>query len=861
LFRLGHQVSPTHYSVNLTVTPGQPTFQGIIDIDLKFSNPTTQFWMNATALQISRAELRIGNATEPAKVELRDDRLAGISFDREIPAGDGQLHIEYSGKVSGNSSAGVFQLEEDGRWYLYTQFEPTDARRAFPCFDEPSFKVPWQVTLNVPKDAKAFANTPSISEKGQTGGRKIVKFGETRPLPSYLVAFAVGPFDVVDAGTAGAKHTKIRILTPQGKAASAKYAAAAIPDLLVLLEKYFAIPFPYEKLDSVAMPISNFAMENAGLITYGEQTLLGDPDDDTLTRQRSFAIVAAHEMAHQWFGDLVTTAWWDDIWLNEGFATWMETKIVNEWKPDWHSNVDAVDDSLEAMGLDSLVSARKIRQPILSESDIANAFDNITYMKGAAVLRMFENYIGPEVFRHGVQAYIKAHADKNATTDDFLAAISAANGRNVAPSFDTFLDQPGVPEVSATLRCNQNQPTLQLTQKRYLPLGSPGRKSSDSELWQIPVCARYAGSSECVLLTKHADEVRLASKVGCSAWLIPNAGANGYYHATVDLKAAAKDLTLPELVGSLGDVKALVESGGEKAPDALTIVPGFASNPERRVVEADTELASLTESTFMSGDTWPRAAAFIDHVFGPRARELGWEPRSTDDDEVRLLRHHLVRFAADAGDDPELVQKASELTQRWLKDHKAVNAGEVADVLQVAAAHGGRDLFDQLRAAAAASHDHRQRQAAISALGSFRDPAIAKDAIALLLTDDFDAREAYFALLFGPLDYPATRSLPFDFLKAHIDDLLKRLPREVGADFAADLPRVGEAFCDATKRDEIESFFKDRVKNFVGGPRTLEQTIEKIDVCIGEGKAIEPEIDRFLGDAAGSALARALNVR
>jgi alanyl aminopeptidase len=188
-----------------------------------------------------------------------------------------------------------------------------------------------------------------------------------------------------------------------------------------------------------------------------------------------------------------------------------------------------------------------------------------------------------------------------------------------------------------------------------------------------------------------------------------------------------------------------------------------------------------------------------------------------------------------------------------LKDHKAVNAGEVADVLEVAAAHGGRDLFDQLRAAADATHDHRQRQAAINALGSFRDPAIAKDAIALLLTDEFDAREAYFALLFGPLDYPATRSLPFDFLKGHVDDLLKKLPREVGEDFAADLPRVGEAFCDATKRDEIEAFFKDRVKGYVGGPRTLEQTIEKIDVCIGERRAIEPEVDRFLMDAVAGA--------
>src|SRR5581483_2311867 len=385
-----------------------------------------------------------------------------------IPAGDARLHVVYSGKVSRISSAGIFQMEEASRWYLYTQFEPTDARRAFPCFDEPSFKVPWQVTLEVPKDLKAFSNTPEISEAVQANGRKTVRFAQTRPLPSYLIAFAVGPFDVVDAGTVGKDHARLRIITPQGKAGHARFAAAALPELLNLLEQYFGMPYPYEKLDSIAMPISNFAMENVGLITYSEQLLLADPSDDTLTRQREMAIVAAHEMAHQWFGDLVTTAWWNDIWLNEGFATWMETKIVDEWKPEWRVNLDAIDNRVEAMHLDTLVSARKIRQPIATESDIANAFDNITYMKGAAVLRMFENWIGPEVFRRGVHAYIQAHADKNATTPEFLAAISAAAGKDIAPAFNTFLDQPGVPEVNATLRCDNNRPVLHVSQRRYL---------------------------------------------------------------------------------------------------------------------------------------------------------------------------------------------------------------------------------------------------------------------------------------------------------------------------------------------------------------------------------------------------------
>lgn len=844
---------PVHYSINLTLTPGEETFRGIADIDLKFTTATSNMWMNATALEITNAELRAGTETFPASVHFKSDRLAEFSFGRPVPAGNGRLHVEYSGKISSNSSAGVFQLKENDRWYLYTQFEPTDARRAFPCFDEPSFKAPWQITLNVPKDQSAFANTPAMPESAQAGPRKIVKFADTRPLPAYLVAFAVGPFDVVDAGKAGMKHTPIRVITPHDKAAQAKYAAEAIPQLLVLLEKYFGIPYPYEKLDSIAMPISNFAMENVGLITYGEQTLLGDPKDDTLTRQRSFATVGAHEMAHQWFGDLVTTAWWDDIWLNEGFATWMETKIVNEWKPDWHENLSAVDDNLNVMNLDSLVSSRQIRQPILSESDIANAFDNITYSKGAAVLRMFENYIGPEVFRRGVHAYIEAHADGNATTQEFLAALGKAAGKNVAPSFNTFLDQPGVPEVSANLRCDQGKAILQLGQKRYLPLGSPGRNGNNAELWQVPVCVRYgpgAGESECFLLTKSADEARLEKAKGCPAWLVSNAGANGYYHATLGnsgaLSNGGKNLTLPELVGALGDVRALVRSGGMKASAALALVPEFAMHGDRRVVDQDTAIASVTEGPFMPADTWASAASFIDRIFGPRARELGWEPRPSDNDEVRLLRHDLVRYAAVAGDDRELVQRAKDLAQRWLTDRKAINAGLLSDVLTIAAEHGDRDFFDKLHGVATSTHERRQRNAAIRALGSFRDPAISKDGMALLLTKEFDAREAFFALLFGPLRYPETRGLPFQFVKEHIDELMKRLPHEVGADFAAGLPNVGSGFCDAAKRDEVKAFFKDRVKNYVGGQRNLDQTIEKIDICIGERKAIEPDIAAFL---------------
>src|SRR3989441_32861 len=253
--------------------------------------------------------------------------------------------------------------------------------------------------LKVPKGDDAFSNPPALSETAGAGGMKTVKFAETKSLPSYLVAIAVGPMDIVDAGHAGANNTAIRIIVPRGRGAEAQYVARTTPDVVNLLEKYFGTPYPYEKLDEVAIPLALYAMEHPGLVTYGAGFFLSKPEETTLGRKRGVTSVMAHELSHQWFGDLVTTAWWDDIWLNEGFASWMANKIVNQYHPEWKMNLRELNGYQGAMGTDELVSSRKVRQPILSDDDIANAFDNITYNKGSALLNMFESYIGPEKFQ------------------------------------------------------------------------------------------------------------------------------------------------------------------------------------------------------------------------------------------------------------------------------------------------------------------------------------------------------------------------------------------------------------------------------------------------------------------------------
>ena len=386
---------------------------------------------------------------------MRKDERVALRFPHPLPPGPVTLRLEFRGTQFTQEDSGIFRQQSGGDWYAFTQFEETDARRAFPCVDEPSAKIPWELTLRVPTTLTAVANTPMVSETPAADGMKDVKFRQTRPLPSYLVAFGVGPFEIKEARPFGKKHVPLRFVVPRGRGAETRYAASVTPRIVGLLEDYFGMAYPYDKLDVLPIPftVQFGAMENVGLVTFREALVLAPTEQDRVQRRRQYALVAAHEFAHQWFGDLVTAAWWDDIWLNEAFATWMETKIIDRWAPAWGMAAERVEHRNGAAEADALVNSRVIRQPVNSDNDVKNAVDAITYSKGAAVLRMFEQWVGPETFRRGIQQYVRTHADGNATAKDFLASISQAAGRDVAPAFNTFLDHPGVPRVQASVRC------------------------------------------------------------------------------------------------------------------------------------------------------------------------------------------------------------------------------------------------------------------------------------------------------------------------------------------------------------------------------------------------------------------------
>ncbi len=839
--RLPSGAEPSSYQATLVLDPSKSEFTGHIEIAMTFEQPAALFWLNDHGLTIERAQLTpsSGSAVTLQTVP-GGDEFVGFRAPAPIAAGTATLAIDYRGKVDAVDTYGIFHQKDHGNWYLYTQFESLGARRAFPCFDEPDYKVPWQLTLEVPAGQVAVSNTPVDSQTPTDHGTVAVRFRQTKPLPSYLVAFGVGPFETVDGGKTK-DGAPVRIITMKGRAGEAAWAAKSTARIIGLLEDYFGIPYPYAKADALAVPMTvGFgAMENPGLITYTEGLILARPEDASVSTRRRYAWVAAHELAHQWFGDLVTPVWWNDIWLNEAFATWMEQRIMQGFEPAWDAPAVSVQDMQKAMWSDSLDSARRITQPIATQDDIEGAFDPITYEKGAAVIRMFEHWVGQDVFRKGVHAYLQNHAWKNGTSAEFLDAIGVAAGKDVKTPFSTFLDQVGTPLVSMQLRCDKGKPpALALAQKRYLPLGS---KASADVTWQVPVCVKYpAGKglkTACTLLTGKTGELALDGVKRCPEWVAPNADAIGYYRSEMseamlrDLhRHGLRKLSLAEKLVAVADVNALVAAGTLPVGGELDLARAVGRDKNRFLVEAAAGIVWGIDDQIQPASE-PAYAAFIRDLFGKRARKLGWKPRkkeSLDDSEVREA---IVPLVAEKGHDKKLSAEAVKLARAWLADRTAVAPRLRGAVLRVAARSGDGALFDAFLAEAKKTDSRRDRRSLLAALGSFRDPALTQRALGLLLSGDFDIREAS-AVLWGALELPDQRKAVLDFVVAHFDALIAKMPKETGARLA----RIVPSQCDAAARGEVVGLL-DRVAKLPSGPRASKQALERFDLCVDRRKA------------------------
>jgi cytosol alanyl aminopeptidase len=847
--RLPRTVRPTGYTVELTMDPKADAFQAVADIALAVNETTSVVWLHGKALTVKGATVTQGGVTLPATQLPGTADLLGFTLARPLQLGTASLRITYEGVASTRELEGAFRAEERGEWYIFTQFEPMGARRVFPCFDEPGFKVPWQLSFHVPAGSVAVTNTPALIEEARPDGGRTLRFARTQPLPSYLIAFGVGPFEFVPAEPSGRKKVPTRIITPKGRSAEAAYAAKVTPEILARLEDYFDMPYPYEKLDTIAVPLFGGAMEHPGLVTFNSELLLAKVSEDTPGRQRGFAGTQVHELGHQWFGNLVTLAWWDDLWLNESFATWITPRILEDYQPTWGAPVQRVQGRSWALEADSLVTARKIRQPIEHAGDIRSAFDGITYGKGAAVLAMTEEWLGREVFRRGIQRYLRAHAGGNATAQDFLAALSAEAGKDVGRMLGTFLDQGGAPLITTTLDCSGPAPKVSLAQRRYLPVGSTGEAA---RTWSVPVCVRYGTGSKagkaCTLLEAEHAELPLPEAKSCPEWLFPNAEGAGYYRTQVTgealrklLTVADKHLTRAERVALLGDARALAKAGFLPAGEALALAARFAEEPDRQVFSASLELLEVVDRRFLSEERRKDYARFLRDTYGPRARKLGFTPRPGEDEETRLLRPRLLDLAGRGGRDPKLAAEAKKLTERWLKDRSAVAPELVYSVLSITAAHASAEFAPRFQEALKAEKELKVRQQLLFGMGSSTDPQALRQLLPILLEPQADMREVMW-MMYGPSQSPDTRDVVYAFVKENYDALAARLPEE----FAGSLAMVGGAFCDAEHREDVVDFFTERNARTATGPRILSQVLERMDLCMAQKEAQSASIDAFL---------------
>ena len=833
--RLPPGARPTRVSAELTIDETRDDFAGQEQIELQLDAATPLLWLNADGLQVLE--------TRPAaKIIDAPPDFVGLQFAQPLPAGASSLTVRWRGKLSRTDTDGAFRQEENGAWYAMTHLEPLGARRVWPSFDEPSFKVPWKMSLRVRKSDNAFFNTP-IESQEEAGAERVVHFLETKPLPSYLLAWAVGPYERVDAGRMQSGQP-VGIVVTKGKSSWAKYSAQSSPKLMNVLEDYFQIPYHYPKLDLFEVPLGTGAMENPGLISFNQRINLAKPGEESPQFRMRAAEVEAHEFAHLWFGDMVTTAFWDDIWLNEAFATWMATKAISVYAPSWGAEADAVNSMNGAMANDRLLSARRIRQPIESEGDIKTAFDSITYRKGAAVIAMFEQYVGVEAFRKGVRRYLEEHADSNATAKDFLAAISADAGKDVAPAFSTFLDQPGLPLLEAKVSCAGEKGTLQLSQSRYLPLGTPPQERE--QLWQIPVCARTDQGRFCTLLATKTGSLYLGA---CPQWTVANANAAGYYRTALDEDATARltrnlaKLSVPEKMEFFFDAVAAARAGALDLGRALDLVAPLASDRDRHVVEMLPPFVTfLREEQFFDEPLAPKYAAFVRETVGRRLRSQGLaEKKGGEPDDARILRPLLLRVVGDAGEDEQVRIKAQELALRWLSDHKSLSPEMASAALFVSAIDGDALLYDRFHSAARAEKDRVERQRILAAMGAFRDPELVQQGLSIYLSDEFDPRESV-ALMWGAGDDPHTRQAALEFVEKNFDEIVKRMPR----DFGALLPNIALGFCDDAHAAAVDEFFRPRARNFAGGERRFAQVLEQIKQCSAFRVKAAPAVAAFL---------------
>ncbi len=853
-FRLPRYVRPERYTIHLTPHLDDWTFEGEEDVVVALDRAVRQIELHAVDLQIDRAEAAVGRRRLPARVTYQPAReTALLRFGETLPAGRATLRLAFRGPI-GAGLRGLYRAEAEGRRYAFTQFEATEARRAFPCFDEPAFKARFAMSATVPAELVAISNGRPLDEQpGPTPGTKTVRFAATPRMSTYLVALAVGAMESTEVRI-GRGGVPIRVWTVPGKVPLGAFALEAAEASHARLERYFGVKYPYGKLDLLAVPdFEAGAMENVGAIFFRETALLCDSASASVAAKKRIAEVVAHEIAHQWFGNLVTMEWWDDLWLNEAFATWIEFRTVADWRPDWNLWVDFQQEKAAPFSTDALASTRPIHAPVKSAAQASEMFDAITYEKGAAVLRMLENYLGPATFRDGVRRYIREHREGNATASDLFGALEQASGRRVRAIARDWIEQPGFPLLSVAAADGGARPHLRLEQRRFF--ADPDRAAGDGQRWRIPIVLRYAAGprphEQRALLSAERASLTLEAPRQ-PRWLYANAGESGFFRVLHDPDTFAgliqnlyRALDPAERVGLVSNQWALTRAGHVEIEDFLIFLEAFRGETDRAVVEAIVDRLASVDAFLVEPADRPAFAAFVEELFGPQLDELGWAPQPNESDDRRLRRAAVLQALGRLARRPAVVAEAERELERYWADMAAVDPNLVDVFVSIAAQQGDAARFDRYVARMDEDHTPQDRQRHLLGLGTFEDPALVQRALELSLTPRVRTQDVGL-LLARLLGNRAGKEAAWDFVRARWAAVEQRLPPWPRRRLIAAAASLGTA----EARREVEAFFREHPVD--GAERTLQQTLEQLDLLVAFRARAVPRLQAWLAARAGA---------
>jgi aminopeptidase N len=845
--RLPETARPENYTLTFTPDLENAKFEGDETITMQVLKPTTEITLNAVDIDFHDVSITSGSTTQKVKVAPKKEKeMVVLMVQEPLPAGTAKVHITYTGILNSEMRGLYLGKDDQGRKYAASQFEATDARRAYPSFDEPDYKATFDITAVVDKGQVAVSNYKIVSDTPGPGDKHTVKFATTAKMSSYLAALVMGDFEYVEGSADG---IPIRVYSTPGKKEMGKFALDAAEYIVGYYNKYFGIKYPYGKLDLIGLPdFSAGAMENVGCITFREVILLIDEKQGSVDLKKTIASVTSHEIAHMWFGDLVTMKWWDDVWLNEGFATWMSSKPVAKWKPEWNFDLDDVSNNGGTLNVDSLANTRPIHQDAETPAQIQELFDGIAYGKAAAVLRMLEAYLGEETFRAGVNAYIKQHEYGNATAADFWLAQAKTSKKPVDAIMPNWVQQPGAPIINVKAQCSGNSTNVALSQQRYY-FDRAKFETPNEQLWQIPLCLKGSSSSnaapKCELLSKREASFTLP---GCSNWVLANAGATGYYRVGYEpgaVRALAADaeskLSPAERISVQSDVWASVRVGREPVGDYLAFAQGLQADRNRAVQEDVLGRLDFIQRYLVSDNDRDSYRAWLRQYLTPAMKELGWEPKPGESDEQRTLRARLFNALGYDARDPEALAEARKIADKALADPSSVDHELATGAFSLAALNGDAAFYDKVMAALKNTKSPEEYYIYFFTLPQFGDTKLLQRTLEFSISPDVRSQDAL-QLVTGVLDNPAGEKLAWDFVRQHWPELEK-----AGGPFAsAQIVNATSVFCDAEMRDQVTEFFS--AHKVAAAERTYKQSIERINNCVDLKSQQEPQLESWLGE-------------